>query len=172
MKNELVIVRTDTPIPHIYEFVHETMTEETITERALYLPMLHYQEYFNTLWRTRSFTPENRERLQAMLNEQYDVMPYSEFRTRERSAILAGEPDEIAPVLFDEMLDVLPPLAWYTSDGIEYFCCSEFFTGSYTHQYARVKSTGKCYCKYVDYSDRSTWMENILTPEQKAGCQN
>lgn len=172
MKNELVIVRTDTPIPHLHCFPKETETLESIQTQADSLPMENYNRYWHNLELYDAFTDENINRAEAMKHERYSVMTYDEFLALERSAILTSEPEEITAERYNEMLDILPPLAWHTSNGIESFCMSEFYTGSYTSQYAKVKATGKYYTKIVDYRDRSTWLENILTPEQKTGCPN
>ena len=60
-----------------------------------------------------------------------------------------------------EMLDVLPPIQWHTAaNGVKSFCMSEFFSGSWTDQYAYDPATGKYYTKLVNIRDCSTWIEN------------
>lgn len=85
-----------------------------------------------------------------------------EFQAMEKSKLISGEPEEIAADKFNEMLDVLPPLRWCTIDGVEMFCMSEMYTGTYTNQYAHDKSSGKYYTKMVDACDKSTWINNYL----------
>ena len=69
---------------------------------------------------------------------------------------------EITEQQFDDALNVLPPLAWHTRHNVEEFCSREFYTGSYTMQYAYSLVQCKHYAKLVDYSDPSTWISSIL----------
>lgn len=69
-----------------------------------------------------------------------------------------------------DALECLPPLNWDTSEGVEYFFMSEFYTGDYTSMYAKVrKPTGKFdedednnnfifACKTVNYKDKKSWL--------------
>lgn len=90
------------------------------------------------------------------------VVSFDDFMKIERAILLAGEPEETTEEQFEEMLDVLPPAAWCTIDGVEMFCMSEMYTGSYTTQYAHDRETNKFYCKMVDILDRTTWINNFL----------
>lgn len=90
-------------------------------------------------------------------------MTYEEFKAAEREKLLAYPLHEITEERFYEMLDVLPPLHWTRIDGVEIFCMSEMFTGTFSDQYAHDHRTGKYYCKLVDVCDRSTWIHNLLT---------
>lgn len=92
-------------------------------------------------------------------------MTYNEFRALEREKLLGQPLKEIDEDQFYEMLNVLPPIGWTQHKGVEIFCMSEFYTGPYTNQYAHDKTTGKYYTKLVDYTDRSTWIPEILYPD-------
>ena len=51
---------------------------------------------------------------------------------------------------------------WCTVEGVEMFCMSEMWTGTYTTQYAHDHRTGKYYSKMVDVTDRDTWINTYL----------
>ena len=55
-----------------------------------------------------------------------------------------------------EALECLPPLKWHRENGVERFLMSEFYSGSLTHQYARIGDL--CGCRLVDATDRTTWI--------------
>lgn len=113
----------------------------------------------------RSGNPCDKEVAEDYRRSDYRVMTFGDFLKLERDKIL-GEPlKEITAEKFNEMLDVLPPLAWTKHKGVEMFCMSEFYTSFYTSQYAHDHSTGKYYTKLVDYFDRSTWICEILYPD-------
>lgn len=92
----------------------------------------------------------------------YKAMTWEQFAVREREKLLSGKPDEITEELFRERLNVLPPLHYVRHGGVEEFCMSEMYTGSYTEQYAHDHETDKYWCKMVDVCDSSTWLHNIL----------
>lgn len=104
------------------------------------------------------FTPM----LETAKKARYEAMTWEEYETRQRAHLLAGEPQEVTEEHYNEQLDVLPPLHWCTINGIEMFCMSEMWSGSYTTQYAYDRSTGKYYSKTVDSKDRSTWINTYL----------
>lgn len=109
--------------------------------------------------------PRDKEIADSYRNANYQVMPFAGFLALERERLLSGPPQEITEDKYNEMLDVLPPLAWTKHHGVEMFCMSEFYTGTYTTQYAHDHKTGKYYSKLVDYTDKSTWICNLLYPE-------
>lgn len=92
----------------------------------------------------------------------YEAMTWDEYNYRQRAHLLAGEPMEVTRALFDEQLNALPPLEWCTLQGVEMFCMSEMWTGTYTTQYAHDKRADKYYSKMVDVTDRTTWIHNYL----------
>jgi hypothetical protein len=72
-----------------------------------------------------------------------------------RSDYLASPIVEITEERWDEMLGVLPPIAWKYEDGIERFNMSEFMIADVTQQF--VKYQGKCYSLYVIHGDKATY---------------
>lgn len=101
-----------------------------------------------------------KEQLEQAQNKTYSVMTWEEFNQYEKGTYLKGKPKEISEEQFNDALNVLPPLKWCTINGIEEFLMSEFYTDSYTNQYARKGS--KYYVKMVDAKDKSTWLHNLL----------
>lgn len=103
-----------------------------------------------------------RKYLDADRQSTFEIMTFGEFEKLQREKLLAGVPEEITEERFEEMLNVLPPIKWTRRDGVEMFCMSEMWTGSYTNQYAHDHYSGKYYCKMVDCLDESTWIHNYL----------
>lgn len=95
-------------------------------------------------------------------NARYSLMTFDEFQAMEREKLLGGAPEEIDEETFNDQLNVLPPLNWCTIDGVEMFCMSEMYTGSYTTQYAHDRKTGKYWSKMVDVLDPETWIHKAL----------
>lgn len=56
---------------------------------------------------------------------------------------------------YHEMLDVLPPENW-THGSFEHFRMSEYQTGPITKQFAKLGD--KCISKYIDVTDKATWI--------------
>lgn len=92
----------------------------------------------------------------------WQIMSYDDYKEAERLRMIGGELKEIDEDRFNEMLDVLPPLYWTTHDGVEMFCMSEMYSGTYTSQYACDHRTNKYYTKMVDCRDKSTWIYEFL----------
>lgn len=103
-----------------------------------------------------------RSMLDNARNARYSLMTFDEFLALEREKLLGGAPEEIDEETFENQLDVLPPLNWCTIDGVEMFCMSEMYTGSYTAQYAHDRKTGKYWSKMVDALDPETWIHKAL----------
>ena len=157
---ELCIV--DAYTAHVWTFTTADKAEADIARaKADAAENLPFWENFAA----QTGNPHDKEVAERYRRADYRVMTFGDFLKFERDKIL-GEPlAEITAERFNEMLDVLPPLAWTQHKGVEMFCMSEFFTGSYTSQYAHDRSTGKYYTKLVDYRDRSTWICEILHPD-------
>lgn len=113
----------------------------------------HYEKYGCPLYDTYRKQAEE---------ARYKVMTEEEYNNELRAYYLANPLKEVSEEVFEEMLNILPPINWYVVDGIEMFCISEMLTGSYTNQYAKDKRTGKCYTKIVDCTNSSTWINNFL----------
>ena len=79
---------------------------------------------------------------------------------------------EITKEQWWDALEVLPPMAWHTADEVERFLMSEFTTGSFTNQYARLGE--RYFVKTVNARDKSSWIdrkmiEKFLEFEQTGG---
>lgn len=98
--------------------------------------------------------------LESEKKKLWKIMTFGEFQKQERDSILNRPLVEIDEERFNEMLNILPPLKWCTIDGVEMFCISEMYTGSYTDQYARAGD--KYYTKMVDSLDKSTWINEVM----------
>lgn len=103
-----------------------------------------------------------KKQLAVTTKKKYKIMEYDYFKGEERKKLLKGKPKKTTKEKFWEMLEVLPPIKWCTIDGVEMFCMSEMWTGSYTSQYAHDKKTDKYYTKMVDCLDKSTWIHEFL----------
>lgn len=90
----------------------------------------------------------------------YEVMTFDEYLARQKKSLLSGEVTETTAEQFNEMLNCLPPMKWCTIAGVEMFCMSEMYTGTYTNQYARIGD--KYYTAMVDVTDKSTWIHERL----------
>lgn len=108
--------------------------------------------------------PDRSEYWQQMLNEHinrtFSVMTWDEFYRFKRNHYLTGEVTEISLDDYDNALCILPPLKWCQRDGVEEFLMSEFYTDSFTTQYA-IKN-GKYYKAMVDAMDERTWLHVLL----------
>lgn len=147
----------------IFDFLRQGETEADAISKAeesytedLELVTNHLHNHGGEYWKKRV------DEVTEILNKGFSVMSFDEFKAMEKSHLLSGEPEEITADRFNEMLDVLPPLKWCTIDGVEMFCISEMYTGTYTNQYAHDKLNRKYYTKLVDVCDMSTWINNYL----------
>lgn len=91
----------------------------------------------------------------------YEPMTYDAYAAAERAAWLSRPEQPIECARWIEMLEILPPVAWETTDTYSRFLMSERMSGLYTEQYIRRKTPDgdRCAVKLVDAFDRSTWME-------------
>lgn len=74
-------------------------------------------------------------------------------------------PVEIKKEEYYSQMDVLPPILYGSINNIDMFCMSEFLTGTFTSQYARIKLSDenyKYYTKIVDVTDKKTWIYNYI----------
>lgn len=147
--------------PSIYVFIEEWEDPQEKLASAY----RSRDESIKTWTRHIANYPECTEFLDYLKQEQkrsFEVMTYGEFLDFEKTKLLSGPLTEITEERFQEMLDVLPPLLWGVVDGVEQFCISEMYTGTYTDQYAHDLKAGKYYTKMVDAADCSTWINNFL----------
>lgn len=146
----------------VFDFLHDEETEEQLLQRAN-----KYRERDIASW-TRNC--ENypdvdmyKDYLRAAKEVEYQVMTWNEFQEGQKKHLLSDDLKEITEKEWEEMLNVLPPYKWCTIAGVNMFCMSEMYTGTYTTQYARCN--GKYYCKMVDSADQSTWIHNLLNQQ-------
>jgi hypothetical protein len=92
----------------------------------------------------------------SLTGRTYEVVTFEEWQRIERGHWLAGPLREITPERYDDLLNVLPPVAWERRDGVERFCLRELTVGTITMQCAKVG--GRCFARNVDVTDRSTWI--------------
>lgn len=158
-QQELCVV--DASAAQVYTFTTADKAEADLAraraDAAEHLPF--WEDFYK-----RTGNPHDKEVAERYRRADYRVMTLVDFLALERDKILSVPLEEITADRFNEMLDVLPPLSWTRHKGVEMFCMSEFYTGSYTAQYAHDHSTGKYYTKLVDYRDRSTWICELLYP--------
>lgn len=158
---EYCIVVKSGSLPYIYDFIRDDETPEEGKKRALQITLERIATYADIA----AAHPDNeywQDQLRNAQSEEVSVIPYADFENLEKEAILGMPMEEITEEQYNDMLDVLPPLAWVTLDGVTEFCMSEFYTSHYTNQYAKDLKTGKYYSKLVDYRDRSTWIHALL----------
>lgn len=98
----------------------------------------------------------------GLYNEQgrYIITTYQAFQEAQRTKLLQPA-EEVTEDKFYFALECLPPLNWNnTADGLNTFFMSEFWTASFTHQYATatIGTRQRYFKKMVDYVDKSTWM--------------
>ena len=143
----------------VYDFLRNGETEEELLERANKKKndnIVKYKEYIEEIndsdfWKMMLSQAERIE---------YRIMRFDEYMVGKRKHMLSGEIKEVVSDIWYEQLNVLPPLKWCTRDGVEMFCMSEMYDGTYTTQYA--KYNGKYYSKMVDVMDESTWIYHFL----------
>lgn len=87
------------------------------------------------------------------------AMTYADYEARDAAETLARPFKEITAERFDEMLNVLPPMAWQRHGSWERFLMCEFEHGTFTTQFLRVGD--RHFEKVVNARDQSTW----LTPQ-------
>lgn len=163
--DKLVIVEMDTMTT--YGFVEKGETADEAIQRA-------NQYYTNDLKHLKVSLQESKDEkrrqfLQSRIRENevkiqagFQVMETDKFQKIERERILSGKLKQVTEHEYEDAFDVLPPLYWCTVNGVEMFCMSERYLGTYTTQYAHDHRTGKYYCKMVDSEDTSTWIHKLL----------
>lgn len=163
--DKLVIVEMDTMTT--YGFAEKGETADEAIQRA-------NQYYTNDLKHLKASLQESKDEkrkqfLQSRIRENevkiqagFQVMETNKFQKIERERILSDKLKQVTEREYEDALNVLPPLNWCNIDGVEMFCMSERYIGTYTTQYAHNYRTGKYYCKMVDCMDKSTWIHHLL----------
>ena len=97
----------------------------------------------------------------------YEVMTLGQYDEAERAYHLSKPLQEVTPDRFDEMLNVLPPVAWQTRDGVERFIMSEATQGYFHDQFA--KRGDRCFCRPVHVREQATWITGAEIDDFVAG---
>ncbi len=147
----------------IFDFIYENETKEEAETRGnkyyideLALVTSHLNNYGGDYWKNQV------EAITKKVQAGCKVMTYEEYKQLERNHLLSDKLQEIDADIFEEMLNVLPPIKWCTIGNVEMFCMSEMYTGTFTNQYAHDKHTNKYYRKLVDITDETTWINELL----------
>lgn len=85
------------------------------------------------------------------------VMTFDEYVQIEADKTLSKPITEITEEQYEDALNVLPPLKYGYNRNVLSFFMSEFDSGNYTRQYARMN--GKFYSKVVNYRKPETWIQ-------------
>lgn len=160
MNNDIVAV--DVSKMSIYAFQEEGETEQKLLDRA----NQSKQREVDT-WK------ENKEKYPCekfekcynkALKREYKTMTYGEFKELKRKHYINQPIKEITEELYYERLNALPPLKYRQRSDISMFSLSEYYTGTYTDQYAKVTTDQgtKYYTKIVDFTDEGTWIDKYL----------
>jgi hypothetical protein len=86
----------------------------------------------------------------------------TEYEKREQEYV-SRPIERITKERFVEMLEILPPMYWRTTNGIESFMMCELTIGDVTQQFARRGN--EYFCKYVRALDRDTWISHAMIDE-------
>ena len=157
--NELVVVNVNGGFASVWNFCDADNALEEIAraQKSAAETVARYESHIKNY-------PDRKEYWESCKAEyekaKYEVMTFGEFLERQKKSMTGGPVTETTEENYYEMLNVLPPLKWGTIDGVEMFCMSEMYTGTYTNQYAKIGN--KFYTAMVDVTDQSTWIHNRL----------
>lgn len=160
MSKNLDILAVNNETFDIYDFLEDGEKEMDLIKRAVNSKqknMLtwksHMEKYPDWDQAKAYFEKAKKEYLAG-----FTVMTWDEFQAGQKKHLCSGAPQEISKETYNEMLNVLPPLAWCTKGNCEMFCMREMYTGTITNQYAYNLVDGKYYTKMVDVTDEETWI--------------
>ena len=73
---------------------------------------------------------------------------------------------------WNEMLEILPPMAWRQKFNYNSFLMREMMSGPYTHQFVRYGHGDSCtyWQKMVDAADPDTWLKPGECPAEVASA--
>ena len=157
--SELVIVNINGGYKNAYDFC--TLEDSQIKLKQAQASAIEnvetYNRYIKEYPQQADYWTERKKEYESA---KYEVMTFDEFLKRQKTAFTTGEIKETTEEKFNDAFDALPPVYWTIIDGVEMFCMKEFYTGTYTTQYARVGN--KYYTAMVDATDRETWIHKRL----------
>lgn len=127
------------------------MNADTIVIASTYPPRLF------DLYKTREAALERLADVnRSNPDHRYEVMTLGQYDAAERTYYLSQPLTEITPERFDDMLNILPPVAWQHRDGVERFIISEAEQGYFHMQFA--KRGERCFCRPVHVREQATWI--------------
>lgn len=103
-----------------------------------------------------------REAREIYPEDNWTILTEKQYEAKQR-ALYIKPPKEITEERFYEMLDVMPPLRWVTRNGVQSFILAEPLDLNYYTQFA--KYNGKYYTATIEYGNKETYLENVLTKE-------
>ena len=103
-----------------------------------------------------------REARKMYPEDEWTILTEKQYEEKQR-ALYIKPPEEITEERYYEMLDVLPPLRWVTRNGVQSFILAEPLDLNYYTQFA--KYNGKYYTATIEYRNKETYLENVLTKE-------
>lgn len=150
----------DVKTMQVIYYIKEGETKEDLLKRTEEFRKKEIKELLKT-YNIDSF----KSSLKEYENAVYKVMTFDEFLVLQKKYYCNELPVEIKKEEYYSQMDVLPPILYGSINNIDMFCMSEFLTGTFTSQYARIKlSDGnyKYYTKIVDVTDKKTWIYNYI----------
>ncbi|CAM3559438.1 hypothetical protein [Parendozoicomonas haliclonae] len=92
--------------------------------------------------------------------DDYKLMTWAEFFQAQREKYITP-PKQIDRAEWWDKLEVLPPENWQRGGSFEHFRMMEYWTGTITNQYAKLRCAGGCLylSKMIDTTDESTWIK-------------
>lgn len=153
------ILAVDITTMTTYDFLQDGETEEQLLDRANISKQRDIESWEKNCKQYPN-TPSFEGYLTGAKKKNYKVVTWEEFEKLQREFYTNRPLEETTEEQFFDSLNCLPPFQWCTFNGVEMFCMSEMYTGTYTTQYARIGK--KFYTKMVDSTDSSTWIHNYL----------
>ena len=147
-----------------YDFARIGATDDEAVDRANHYIKKKVQDYArlckeregDDYWKDQLATAKKKAKAG------YVVMSFEELDKHKRHILLTKPVTESTKEQFEYALNVLPPLYYTERSGVIMFCMREMYTATFTTQYAYDRHTDKYYCKMVDCTDTTTWINNYL----------
>lgn len=157
--NDLVVVDVNGNYAHVWAFCDADNALEVIekAQKSATETVARYESHIKKYPNQADYWKNCKAEYE---NAKYEVMTFGEYLKRQKIAMTSGEVTETTAEQYNYALNVLPPLQWCTIAGVEMFCMSEMYTGTYTNQYAKIGD--KYYTAMVDLYDLDTWIHKRL----------
>ncbi|MBR6636617.1 MAG: hypothetical protein IKK97_04115 [Phascolarctobacterium sp.] len=159
-KLELVVVDIQHAKPNLYCFA-DSMEEAEEKKAQAYVQRRKDALRYSLLFETHPTNQNYKLYWEEARNAKFEVMTFAEYQARQRQYFVNRPIEEVSAESFNNAFECLPPLhIRHLSDKDWYFSMSEFYTGTFTGQYAYIN--GKYYYALVDITDNSTYIHNRL----------